>query len=289
MCTFFKIFRRFSRRVLMHIDSLKKSNRTNELIEIIFTMKNTIIIIIFIAFFAVNCIHAVAKKQNINSTIETNTKNNFSENLNHVAQDLIPPLIVTIDYRAEPEAQKWAELAAVTAKEQYPFLVAMLDSEGYKPPRSLRIIFIDIPLGAFVNREIIYIPTEWVKNGKLYDIEMYGMGLVIHEMVHIIQAYEEDKYRWIKEGIADYFQFFWYARNGDKTCIVNPEKAIYTDGYRTTAAFFDWIVRTKDAGFIKRLNAACRNGTYSIDLFKNYYSMTVDELWDEFIQTLKKN
>jgi hypothetical protein len=48
-------------------------------------------------------------------------------------------------------------------------------------------------------------------------------------------------------------------------------------------------VRTKNRSFVQRLNAAARNGKYSDDLFRQYARKPVDELWAEFVGSLKKN
>jgi hypothetical protein len=193
-----------------------------------------------------------------------------------------PPLVVHINCSEAPETLEWAENAAVVAKEQYPFLIAMLDQEGYKPADTITIIIRPMEGVAHAAGRNIVISAEWIKR-RPDDI-----GMVVHELIHIIQAYRHRVPGWVTEGITDYLHFFYYERNGDRTCRVNPDRAKYTDSYRTTAAFFDWIVRTQDAGFIKKLNTACRDGRYSVDLFGEYTGMTVDELWDAFILSLRE-
>ena len=66
-------------------------------------------------------------------------------------------------------------------------------------------------------------------------------------------------------------------------------KAKYTDGYRTTAAFFDWICRTRDPTFVTHLNTAARNGEYRDELFAKFAGKPVDQLWAEFIKPLQKD
>ena len=195
------------------------------------------------------------------------------------------PLVVTIDTEV-PETHEWAERMAAIAKVQYPFLVAALDSEGYEPVDSV-IILVRYGYGgsAAALGQRIFFFFEHDSPLTLPDT-----NIVVHELVHVLQAYPKEVIetnRWIFEGIASYIELFMYARNGGQTCFTF-DTAKYTDGYQNTATFFDWIVRTKDAGFIKRINAACRNGTYSNDLFWEYMGITVDELWDDFIQSFKK-
>jgi len=195
----------------------------------------------------------------------------------------LPPLVVNINYSQAPETREWAEKAQKIAREQFPVLVALLDSDGFIPRDSLTIVFRPMDGVAHATGKEIHISAEWVTVKSPDDF-----GMVVHELIHIVQAYRSRVPGWVTEGIADYLRFFVYERNGDRTCRVNPDRAKYTDSYRTTGAFFNWIVMTKDAGFIKRLNAACRNGKYSADLYKEYTGMTIDELWDEFIQSLRE-
>lgn len=205
--------------------------------------------------------------------------------LQALAAQPMPPLTVVLDCSQAPETAEWAETAADIARQQYPFLVAALDSEGFVPADSLKIAFKHMEGVAYASRGTVTISAEWIKQHP------DDLGMVVHEMIHVIQAYRGSRTNrvpgWITEGITDYLRFFFYERNGERTCRVNVEKAKYTDSYRTTAAFFDWIVRTVDAGFIKKMNAACRNGRYSVELFKDFTGMTVDELWEKFIDSLK--
>jgi hypothetical protein len=198
-----------------------------------------------------------------------------------LAAQSIRPLTVTVNCSEAPETQAWAENAAAVIKIQYPFLISALDEEGYQPADSATIVIKPMEGVAHASRGRIVISAEWIT--KHPD----DIGMVVHELIHILQAYKHRVPGWVTEGIADYLRFFFYERNGERTCRVNPEKAKYTDSYRVTGAFVDWIVISKDAGFIKRLNSACRNGNYTVDFFKESTGMTVDELWDDFIQSIK--
>jgi hypothetical protein len=92
---------------------------------------------------------------------------------------------------------------------------------------------------------------------------------------------------WLVEGIADYIRWFKYEPES-KRPQVNPDKAKYTDSYRTTAAFLDFVARTHDPDVVGKLNGAMRENKYEPELWKQYTGKTVDELWDEFIATLRK-
>jgi hypothetical protein len=88
------------------------------------------------------------------------------------------------------------------------------------------------------------------------------------------------------EGLADYIRWFLYEPE-DKRPRPNPARAKYTDSYRTTAAFLAYVTQTHDKEIIKKFNTAMREGKYSEDLWKQYTGKTVDELWADYVETLR--
>jgi hypothetical protein len=68
----------------------------------------------------------------------------------------------------------------------------------------------------------------------------------------------------------------------------NPDKAKYSDSYRTTAGFLHFVVENHDKQIVAKLNAAMRVGKYGDVLWRESTGKTVDELWREYVATLKK-
>ncbi len=68
----------------------------------------------------------------------------------------------------------------------------------------------------------------------------------------------------------------------------NAARAKYTDSYRTTGAFLNYVVESHDREIIKTLKAAMRQGKYAPELWKTYTGKTVDELWAEYVKTFQK-
>jgi len=192
-------------------------------------------------------------------------------------------ITISLDVSKAPEAGKWGENAIKEAERMASSLIDMLDSEGFVPPTTAKIVFKKMDGVAYTSNDEITISVDWITQHP------DDIGMVIHELTHVIQAYRAPVPGWVTEGIADYLRFFVYEKNGETTCRVNPNRAKHTDGYRTTGAFFDWIVRTQDKDFIKKLNAECRNGKYSDDLFKDLTGKPLDELWTNFIESLKQD
>ncbi len=200
-----------------------------------------------------------------------------------VPKRAIPATIkIALDCSEVPETRMWGEKAVKEAEKWYPKLVDLLDSDGFQPATKATIRFKKMDGVAHTSGDTITISADWI--AKRPD----DIGMVIHELIHVVQAYKHRVPGWVTEGIADYIRFFVYEKNGEKMCRVNPERAKYTDSYRTTAAFFDWIVRTHETDFITKLNADSRAGTYSDEFFQKTTGKTVDDLWTDFIGTLKK-
>ena len=63
---------------------------------------------------------------------------------------------------------------------------------------------------------------------------------------------------WLVEGIADYIRWFKYEPKPTGTRPRNPDKANYTDSYRITAGFLNFVVQKHDKEVVAKLNAAMR-------------------------------
>jgi hypothetical protein len=199
------------------------------------------------------------------------------------AEQAKPPVLeVTLDTSAVPDMAKWAEESRQLCEKAFPMICEQLGAPGFAPPSKVRIVFKEMPGVAHASGTTITCGAAWFK------AHPDDYGAVIHELCHVVQAYGRTRTPgWVTEGIADYVRWFvWEPAN--RRPRVNPDRAKYTDSYQTTAAFFDWIVQTKDKPFVNRLNAACRKNEYKPELFKEYAGKTVDELWAEFIESVKK-
>jgi hypothetical protein len=193
----------------------------------------------------------------------------------------VPKLTVTIDVSEVPEMAPWAARAKSACEKSYPMICGQFASPGYRPPTAVKIVFVDGDGIAYTSGSRITCCAGWFRRHP------DDLGAVIHELCHVVQGYgERPAPGWVTEGIADYVRWFKYEP-ANRRPQVNPETAKYTDGYQTTAAFFDWIVRTKSKSFVRRLNAAAREGKYGDDLFRQYAGKPLDELWAEFLGSLK--
>jgi hypothetical protein len=190
----------------------------------------------------------------------------------------MPQIKDWVDKKLKPVCTAW-----------YPKIVELLPSEGYTAPRRFTIIFHKDMRGvANAGGGRINCAGEWF----MRNLDGEAAGAVVHEMVHIVQQYGRSRGGgrnpgWMVEGVADYIRWFLYEP-ADKRPRPNPARARYTDSYRTTAAFLNYLVEKHDMELVKKFNAAMRRGEYSDERWKEYTGKTLDDLWADYVETLKK-
>lgn len=112
------------------------------------------------------------------------------------------------------------------------------------------------------------------------------IDVVTHEIMHIIQAYSNGDPSWVTEGIADYVRFKYGIDNagaGWSLPAYNSSQS-YTNSYRITARFFQWLEVKVKPGIVKSIDASMRNGTYSYSagFWTSQTGKTVDVLWHDY-------
>jgi hypothetical protein len=193
----------------------------------------------------------------------------------------------TVDANIAPDLMEWAEKELVpVVREWYPKMAALLPSEGYQPPATVHLQFKDDMKGipAYAAGDRISLNAPWFRQ----NLKGEAKGCVVHEMTHVVQNYWlADRVReakrapgWVTEGIPDYVRWFLYEPQSHGAVITarNVGQAKYSDSYRTSANFLDWVARTKDKDLIRKLNAAAREGRYHEEDWKTWTGLTLEEL-----------
>jgi hypothetical protein len=196
---------------------------------------------------------------------------------------------IEFDTSQVPEIKPWVDetLKPIVA-EWYPKIVELLPSDSYRPPQQFGIVFHrDMQGVANTAGRQVNCAADWF----LANLEGEAAGAVVHELVHVVQQYGRTRGGsrspgWLVEGVADHIRWFMYEPQQLRPR-VNPDRAHYTDSYRTTAAFLDYVVQNHDADLIKKFNAAMREGKYADGLWRDYTGKSVDELWDEYVAQLR--
>lgn len=187
---------------------------------------------------------------------------------------------VVVDLRAAPECQAFAEAAERLIVEWTPKVEAILTGED-RPPvdRRIRLTFRPMDGVAHTVGDEIVISAEWVTRKAPDD-----HGMVIHELVHVLQGYGGGGEFWVTEGIADYVRYQHYEPGGQKWRL-EPGRSSYRQGYGIAGAFLDWLEKEKDPLIIRRLNQACRDRAYRPELFTDWCGADLDTLWDDYVQS----
>ncbi len=189
---------------------------------------------------------------------------------------------ITIDTTQVPELKEWVDKLRPEVEKWYPRIVQYLPSEGYVAPKKFTITFKNMDGVAYTSGTDVVCAAAWFK------AHPDDQGAVIHELVHVVQQYRSRRNPgWLVEGVADYLRWFKYEPV-TKRPHPNPATAKYTDSYRTTASFLEFVATKYDHEIVVRMSEAMREGRYTPELWKEYTDKTADELGAEWLTTLPK-
>lgn len=194
------------------------------------------------------------------------------------------PAAVTIDLDVSevPELTAWGEKAKSLCETWYPKITEMLETDGFHPPRSVTLAFKkDMDGVAGTSGSKIEISARWVKEHP------DDFGMVIHELVHVVQSYPKYRPSWLVEGIADYIRYWKFEpKSGGRR--FDPKSSSYRNGYQPAAALLAWLEESKRKGIIDELNQALRKGTCTEATIEKLTGKSVGRWWDEFLEARRR-
>ena len=125
-------------------------------------------------------------------------------------------------------------------------------------------------------------------NAKWITEHPDDLGMVIHELVHVLQQYPRNRANtgWLVEGIADYIRWWRYEPEAPRPRITEASKM--TDGYRVTAYFLAWAGKRYDLRLVPGLDAALRKGEDPMPVFQKVCGKSAVEVWKEFVSATSR-
>ena len=186
---------------------------------------------------------------------------------------------VELDTSAVPHLNKWGEEAKKLIQEWYPRVNNLIPTKDHKVPKKIILKFKKSAEGiAHATGNTITVMSGWVE--KHPD----DIGLVVHEMVHVIQGYPNGNPGWLVEGIADYLRWAIFQGKSPDQFHRPKVKQGYKQSYQVAAGFLLWLESEISPGIISKLNSSMRKGKYNDDIFKTESKKSLDELWDMYTE-----
>jgi hypothetical protein len=194
----------------------------------------------------------------------------------------------TLDISQTPDLKDWAQNQLRPAIDQwYPILRDCLASDGFTAPRKFSVTIKPMDGVAGTTDTDVEVSADWIRSQLKRPQWNEAIGSIIHELVHVVQQYKtSDTPGYLVEGIADYLRWFHFEPIEHRPTLRTPSRASYSQGYKTTAGFLEYVARNHDHEFVIKLNAALRQGRYSSAIWNDCTGMSVNQLWKEYVQSL---
>ncbi|MCM8529175.1 MAG: basic secretory family protein [Lentisphaeraceae bacterium] len=185
---------------------------------------------------------------------------------------------IEVDVSEVPHLENWAMDAKALMLKWYPRIINLLPTKGQEYAKTVKLKIKKTDEGiAYASGNTVTVCSGWIEKRP------EDLGLVVHELVHVLQAYPGGNPGWLTEGIADYIRWAIYEGKTQKDFHKPREKQGYKKGYQISAGFLLWLETEYDPGIIKKLNTQMRKGQYKDELFKQYTKKSLDELWKNYI------
>ncbi len=185
---------------------------------------------------------------------------------------------VRMDASDAPDAKAWSESATQLAREWYPRLGNLLSSSDL-----VRLPDVTIRLSTtYAGVAAASGTTIEMSAKRVVELPDDSRGVVIHELVHVVQAYPGGSEGWLTEGIADYLRCAVYEALPLEQFPRSDKEQGYRDSYKVAAGFLLWLESGPAPGIVRQVNAALRKGTYRESVFKERTGRELDTLWNEY-------
>lgn len=186
------------------------------------------------------------------------------------------PISLSLEGEVDKDFAPTVGKLVVLYYECYPKLLARFDHPEKPAARHVRLVFrkgMRVPAAAGDGR--IAISIDWLK--KHPD----DLGLLTHELTHLVQHYPSAEPGWLTEGLADYARELYgpkEAAGGWSLPSRLTAKQSWKDSYRTTARFMVWLDK-EYPGSVDKLHRRMQDREFELGDFKTITGKSVEELW----------
>lgn len=185
-----------------------------------------------------------------------------------------PTPTVIIDPASDSNYTPWLRQYGVPIVEAwYPMVADKLAHPAYTPPSTMTIRVASFNGVAYAQGNSITISSSWLAGNM-----STSQGVLIHEMVHVLQSYPDYNPSWITEGIADYVRYHMFRDAGDPQ--PPSPSSHYTDGYGTAGYFLAYI-ESKHPEFVRNLNISRHQNANADNFVLSYTGKTFPQLWND--------
>lgn len=191
---------------------------------------------------------------------------------------------IEIDFSADETLAPTVEKLREVFQEGYPKLVKRFQNPNRPAQKVVPLVFQKgLPHPAHASRGKLVFSVEWFQ--KRPD----DLGVMTHELTHIVQSYPGGNPGWLVEGVADYARHL-YGPKADPWKI--PAKLVagrhnYKQGYGVTARFLVWLEERKP-GIVDELHRRMQGRTFKMEAFEELAGKNVDALWDECVASFQQ-
>lgn len=199
-------------------------------------------------------------------------------------QDSPKPLTLTIGGEID------ADLAPVVGRlttffyQCYPKLLERFEHPQRPAPREINLVFQrGLKNAGQTSGATITVSVEWLK------VQPDDLGLLTHELTHVVQAYPSPEPGWLTEGVAEYARHL-YGPKEQPGWTLPAQLSLnqsYKDGYGITGRFLLWL-DARHPGVVEKVHRRMQDREFVVDDFRTLTGRTVDALWEECVRDLGK-
>lgn len=184
---------------------------------------------------------------------------------------------------------RYGRLAQAKVEEAFPKILKILDYNGRGQTYVQIIVANDLQVQ---NGKIAWTNTSWDPNTVHGDICVPAssanpgdLGMIVHELMHVIQVGYKNCPSWLIEGTADYVRYYWFDPPSRRPRAGRSSDC--HDGYGTTAEFLDWTAHRYAPNLLRAMDLGFRSGQSVDDILISATGHNLDQLNTEWKRQLR--